>query len=260
MTNNIFDIQRFGKLIHRKWIHPTNFAWRNLALMAFPILFLLLNFWKGIYTVSLDTRANIFGIIFVISILFSPFMFFMNYNHPKKGITDILLPASILEKYLVMQLTGLIYAPAIILLSYGLMDSLLGLIFPQIMTGYAVVEFFRELDTNWEQILLLFGLYQFILFCNLWFRKNKQIKTLAVLIITNIITAGIAVGIIYLFFRGYETDNMSIDIFNGKISTMMEYYYDPLYLTIQLARFFVDIIIPGGLMVGSYFMLKTKRY
>lgn len=263
MNNNIFDIKRFGKLIYRKWFHPTNFAWRNIyPFMALPVLFLLLNLWGGGNTVSLDSRASVFGLLIVISIVFAPFIYFNNYNHPKKGITDILLPASIFEKYMVMQLTGILFSPILIFIMYGLTDTLLSLLFPGKMNGFAVAEFITSFDTNWEKILIIFTVYQFTLFCNLWFVKNKQLKTFGIFILFHITLISLVIGLFFMFIEEMpHMSNLEFNVYEGSGQSLIIKSGDhPTEIIVQLLRIFVDIVMPISLAVGSYFMLKTKRY
>ncbi len=263
MSNNIFDINRFGKLTYRKWFHPTNFAWRTVfSFASLPLLFLLFNLMGDSSTVSLGSRYNVLVFLIVLSIVFSPFIFFFNYNHPKKGIIDAMLPASILEKYLVMQLTGIIYAPLLVVVLYGGMDSLLALLFPKVMSGFAVAQFVSLVELNWEKILILFTLQQCILFCNLWFRRNKPLKTFGVIMLFHIILTGIVVGLFFIFIDDMpHMVGVTFNVYEGRGQSLLIKSGDhPSVVIIQLLRIFVDIVMPIGLVIGSYFMLKTKRY
>ncbi len=263
MSNNIFNIQRFGKLIYRKWFHPTNYSLRSiLPFASLPILFLLFNMIGGPEVVSTDNRGSILWFLVVVSIAFAPFIFFFGYNDSKKGITDALLPASSLEKYLTMHLTNLIYSPIFVLVIYGFTDTLLSILIPSRMPGFAVAEFFNSLSLNWEKVLILFTFQQMILFCNLWFRRNKLLKTFGVFMIFHIILIGVVVGLFYLFIKDMNyIDGLTFNVYEGRGQSLIIKAGDHSSIVIiQLFRIFIDIIMPIGLVIGSYFMLKTKRY
>ncbi len=264
MNNNIFDIQRFGKLLGRQWLDPKNLTLRNFIFAAMPILFLLINSLKGSPIIDSDNSGSflIFAVIFVL--LFSPFMFFNSYNHPKKGITNAMLPASSLEKFIVMQLTGLIYAPLFIFITYGAVDALLSFIFPKIMgNGYAVAVIIEEASNlNWEKIVIIFTVYQSMIFCNLWFIKNKLLKTFGIYIALWIGMLLIVLAILWVFthYIDIEIDNINYSINSDGSSMMIKSGDHPAVIIIKIFRMFINIVMPIGLTIGSYFMLKTKRY
>lgn len=263
MNNNIFDIQRFGKLIKRQWFDASSLKTRNIfPFVLIPVLYLLFNAWKGYPSIAAYDRAETLSILLIVFIVFAPFMYYYNYNHQKKGITDAMLPASSLEKYLVMQLTGIIFAPLLMLVTFGGTDALLSLLFPKVMGGYAVVELVKPFDYNWEQMVITFTAYQSILFCNLWFRKNKPVKTFGVFIAFSIIISVIGVSLFKIFIvdAPYREMNNNFTI-NGEGSSLMIRPGDhPVVVITQIFRIFIDVIMPIGLTIGSYFMLKTKRY
>lgn len=258
MTNNTFDIQRFGKLLKRQWLNPKSYKFGSFVPAVLPLLFLLVRLLTESNEFNAENRAAVLISAVIIIVIFSPFIYFNNINHPKKGIIDAMLPASTLEKFMVMQLTGLVYAPLFILITYGGVDTLLSFLFPSKMGGYAVIEFLNNLDYNWEKYLLLFGAFQSIVFCNLWFVKNKVLKTLGAYSLFGGILMIVAVIAIHLFLNNESNINITMD---GSVGSLMIRPGDhPALVMTQLFRIFMDIIMPITLTIGSYFMLKTRRY
>lgn len=263
MTNNIFDIQRFGKLIKRQWLNPKSYKFGSFVPAAIPILYLLIIFLNDSSESSASARADILLVMIISIIIFSPFIYFNTYNHPKKGVIDTMLPASSLEKFLVMQLTGLVYAPLFILITYGSVDTLVSFLFPSKMSGYAVVDLINNLDYNWEKSLLIFGSFQSVVFCNLWFVKNKVLKTFGVYALFGGLLMIAAIISIQLFINtsgDVDITNVSISMDGNGGSLIIRPGDHPALVMTQLFRIFMDIIMPIALTIGSYFMLKTKRY
>lgn len=263
MNNNIFDINRFGKLIKREWFNPKNFKFGSFVPAALPILFLLTSFLNQSLNYSADQRATYLSVAVIILILSAPFVYFNNFNHPKKGIIDTMLPASSLEKFLVMQLTGLIFAPLFIIITFGGVDTILSLLFPKVMSGYAVVAAVKNLDYNWEKVMIMFTIYQSMIFCNLWFRRNKILKTLGIYIVFGIVMSIIGVLLFKIFVADYSymyTEHINISINGDGSSLMIKQGDHPAFIIIQLSRIFMNIVLPISLTIGSYFMLKTRRY
>lgn len=262
MNSNILNIQRLGKLIYRKWFHPTNFAWRNaLPIALIPVFLFLFSFIDDSTVVAIGDRTSLFIFLLVVSIVFAPFFYFFNYNHPKKGIIDAMLPASSLEKFLTLQLTGIIYSPIIVLILYGGVDTLLSVIFPSRMPGLVFAELINSIDVNWEELLLIFTAHQSIMFCNLWFRRNKLLKTFGVFVIFYVVVFGIFIGYFLLFIQSLDPNsNINFNIFNDNGPLVIRRGDHPAILLIQYFRIFVDIIMPLGLTIGSYLILKKKKF
>lgn len=264
MNNNIFDIQRFGKLIKREWLNPKHLKLGNFIPALLPVLYLLITILNNNdASNSAVDRANILLFTIIVLVYFSPFILFGNINHPKKGIIDTMLPASSLEKFLLMQITGLILVPVYILVTYGFVDTILSTIFPKVLGGYAIITFFEILDYNWEKSLILFGIFQSILFCNLWFKTNKILKTIGAFSIFGGVMLMIAILLVKIFIeKGIDDSIINYNIsFDGSGSSLMIRSGDhPALVITQLSRIFIDIIMPIGLTIGSYFMLKTRRY
>lgn len=211
---------------------------------------------------TLNSRTAIMDIMITFSIIFAPFAFFYHYNHPKKGLTEVMLPASVLEKYLIMQLACILVGPLTIIVLFGGMDSLLALLFPNVYGGFAVKEVLSRMP-DWNNLVVTFITLQALLFCNLLFVRRKLLKTFVTCILSMIF-----VTIIFALFIVILESNTSIPDFSGSIDldvknkSLFEFHSDdhPLVTFIQAFRIFFTIVLPPLFILGSYRLLKTKRY
>lgn len=262
MTNNIFQLDRFGKLIVRNLKRsPKSWTLSAIVLAGLPLLLFLFNVANIGLNSSLNGRASLLQLIMTFAFTFAPFLFFYNYNHPKKGLPEVMLPASALEKYIVMQLACIVFAPLTVFILYGSMDSLLAFIFPKIFNGYAVRETLRNL-TDWESILKSFITLQAILFCNLLFVRRKVLKTFGAFILSMIVFAAIlGIGVAIWNSQTPFTDVNDISLnFGNKGLFEMHVNDHPLVITMQVARILISVVLPILLIIGSYRLLKTKKY
>ncbi|MDO5664052.1 MAG: hypothetical protein Q4G63_02190 [Bacteroidia bacterium] len=261
MTNNIFQLNRFHKVIVRNLQrNPKSWLQSILIFTGLPLVFFLINL-ADFGAVNLANRLSFLEILIYFAFMFSPFVLFFNYNHPKKGLPEVMLPASVLEKYIVMQLACIVIAPLSVLVLYGGMDSLLASVFPRIFEGYAVQQLFLK-SISFNNFSQMFLIQQAILFCNLLFVRQKVLKTTGVFILTSIIfltITGLAIYIMNSQNLFDDTESISLNFGNRNF---FEIYVDdhPFVITTQLARIFTQVVLPVALVIGSYFVMKKKRY
>lgn len=262
MTNNTFQFDRFYKLIVRNLQrNPKSWMQSILIFAGLPLVFFLINLADFGASVDLANRVFFLSFLTGVAFIFSPFVLFFNYNHPKKGLPEVMLPASVLEKYLVMQLACIVIAPLSIFLLFGGMDSLLAFIFPRIYAGFAVQQFFQE-SISLNDFSQMFLIQQTIVLCNLLFTRRKVLKTAGVFILTSIVFLTIAGLAMYIvdsqnLFEDAENINLS---FGSRNLFEMHVNDHPIVITTQLARIFVQVVLPVALIVASYFVMKKKRY
>lgn len=264
MQNNIFQLERFGKLAKRNFYQDNKKNLNNIiAFVGFPVLFFLFNLFNGHTTFSADARLTVMVIIIVLAFIFAPFHFFSETNQPRKGFIDAMLPASLFEKYLLMQLTCLIVAPLMPLVFYGGIDWLLSAIAPNVFRGSALQQLFSSDEFKWDGYMALIVAQQFIFFFNLHFVRNKMVKTIATLFVMQIAIMTILFLVVRLFFWGYVNGtvdgNLEVNILNGK-SLLIADGYDVLTVMTQILRILLHIVLPIGLVIGSYFRFKSIRY
>lgn len=262
MINNIFHLQRFSKLFVRNLkSNPRTWLQSTLVFAGMPVLFLVLNIADFGINPSLSFRSNVFELMIGISFIIAPFTQFFNYNHPKKGLTEVMLPASVLEKYVMMQLVCIVVAPLSIFVLYGGMDSLLALIFPRIFEGYAVQQFFQN-PISLNDFSQMFLIQQTILLCNLLFTRRKVLKTAGVFILASIVFLAIAGLGMYIMESQNLFDNVENINFTLSSRSLFEIHVNdhPFVITAQLVRIFIQVVLPVALIVASYFVMKKKRY
>lgn len=262
MDNNTFQVDRFCKLIVRNLKSIRKYWIQSLLVFAgFPLLFFLTNLSHIGGVISLNSRISFMNDLITTLVIFSPFMLFFNYNHPKKGLTEVMLGASVLEKYLVMQLACLLFTPVAIVIFYGGMDSFLALLFPTLYKGLVLEQILHH-SVDWNEITFMLLLQQAVFFFNLLFVRRKVAKTFGVFILAMIVTVA-AIGTIASVFESgsssAEFHNFNFDFSKRELFAI---YADdrPIIIIIQITRIFFQVIAPLALMVSSYFVMKNKRY
>ncbi len=257
MTNNTFKLDRFSNVIGRTFKQNKKVGLTSiLVFVGVPLLLFLFNL-MGLKPTSTAARGLFFRQIVTFVFMLSPFIYFYNVNHPKKGLNEVMLPASVLEKYLNMMLFCMIIVPLTAIVLYGGMDSLIALIFPQYFKGFAIREFMK-LFTDWNGLLTIFLVMQGVFFFNVLFSSRKALKSIGAYMLISIVatilisTVTIIANNSTVAFDSYTRgDRGYFEIFKGDHFLM---------IFIQLNKIFMKIALPIGLMIGSYFILKNKRY
>lgn len=261
MINNTFSLTRFYQLLVRSLQqNPKSWLLSIAIFVGLPLLFLVLNIADIGISTSVENRISYLQLFTNMAFIFSPFILFYHYNHPKKGLTDVMLPASVLEKYIAMQFSCIVLAPLAVLVLFGIPDSLFALIFPKIYGGYAVPAAIADYF-SWDTFSQNFITQQFILFFNLLFVRRKVLKTIGVSILILIIFLMIVVagaGILDSQLID-ETQDITVNIANRNLFEI--HVGDrPIVIVTQIARIIVQVVLPIVLVIGSYFILKNKKY
>lgn len=261
MDNNIFNPNRFYKLIVRNLKSTQKYWFQGLLIFAgLPLLILLINLSSTGLAISLNNRMLFIDILIRSLAIVSPFILFFNYNHPKKGLTEVMLAASVFEKYVAMQLACLLF-PLIILILFGGVDSLLSFLFPRVHEGYAIQQILNN-NIDWNRITSILLFQQTVFFFNMLFVNKKAVKTLGVFILYFIaLTATIVITISIWESRIAMADfrNLNFDYTERGLFTIYSNDH-PIILFIQYIRIFTQVVVPLIFMTGSYFVMKNKRY
>lgn len=263
MNNNIFQINRVGMLIRRTFQQYSKIFLSNaLVLAGIPILLLLLDILASGGGPSLSSRSSVLAFLAGGFIILSPFAYYNFYNHPKKGLSEVMLPASVLEKFVVMQFVCMIYVPLMVLVFFGGIDAILTTLFPKYQTGYAIVELFNN-KLSVDGVLLVYLTLQFVFFCNLFFVRRKQIKTAVSYMVVNLLGILILVAVLSALESSGYFDGLSGSMsINPNNRGLFEFYKgDHTFITsFMIFRIFMELVMPIVFMVGSYRIMKTKRY
>lgn len=267
--NNIFQPKRFTNLFIREFQYNSK-SWLYFAVLfvGFPVLLFLLNIANIGLESSLETRYTFFVLFLTIILVFGPFILFSSINHPKKGLTGVMLPASTFEKYLMMQLTCLLLAPITVFVLYGGIDALLHLISPSLFQGTVLGQLFSS-QLDFEQIAIKFLFLQIFVFFNLLFVRRKILKSFGSLIAIQSVMMIIFISILYLFEKlgmyneyidkeGHHNYNFHFD---GELSLFdFDASYPSFIIVLQIFRIFFVIVLPIILMISSYYLLRNKKY
>ena len=263
MTNNTFKLDRFSNVIGRTFKQNKKVGLTSiLVFVGVPLLLFLFNL-MGLNPTSIVMRQIFFRLIVVFAFILSPFIYFYGINHPKKGLNEVMLPASVLEKYLNMMLFCMIIVPLSAVVLYAATDSLIALIFPKYFNGFAIREF-MTIFTDLGDLLNVFLIMQSLFFFNLLFSSRKILKTIGAFMLIGVATTILSATVMIIADQAGTFESLAkTDI---TIYTEDRGYFDIhksdhfLFIYLQLVRIFTTIVVPIGLMIGSYFILKNKRY
>ncbi len=263
MSNNIFQFNRVGKLIGRTFKQNSRtFLNNTLVLAGLPILFFLIARLLAVNVPSSLFRGDLLAFLVGTIFMFSPFFYYYFYNHPKKGLSEVMLPASVLEKFVVMQLVCAVFAPLMVLVFYGASDVLMVTLFPKHYSGYAITEFFYNIfksNGKW----LIFLTLQAVFFANLFFVRRKILKSIASFMVVNLLLGiFIVIGITVMEYLGYyDASSGNMNIYAGDRGLFEFYLGDPpLVIISMITRLFMGLVLPILFMIGSYRLMKTNRY
>lgn len=265
MQNNIFQLDRFYKLLKRKMLFQSKktIIQTIISFVGIPLLFLTVALISG-DDFGLTTRTSFFMAIMIGLFLAAPFHYFSDINEPRKGLMDAMLPASLLEKYIMMQFTCLIVAPLLPFVMFGGTDWIISTLAPSSFDGSVYSNLKSVKEIPWDMLMSGIALQQLVIFFNMHFIRNKKIKTLGTIIVLHIAGMLLFFLAIRLFAWDFVTGSMTgadinINLLNGD-SLFFSLKDHPIIILIQLTRIFAAIILPTGLLIGSYYKLKSIKF
>ncbi len=176
--NNMFSLHRFAKLLRYDLVTNapkffTTFLYLCLLVPFFGVIDFVFN---GSITLTLshNEREFIYASIIIVGTFISPMIIYKHINHYKNGITFISLPASALEKFLSMVVVCCFIVPVSFLVANACLDFLLSsTIFANVYSGHITISDLIKGD----DVVVLYYLMGFALFCNMFFSTNKISKT-----------------------------------------------------------------------------------
>ncbi len=257
MQNNIFQLHRFYKLLKRKVLFQSkkSILFMMISYVGLPLLFLVIGIISG-DGIDLMTRKSFFMLGLSVLFVFAPFHYFIDINEPRKGLIDAMLPASILEKYIMMQFSCIVIAPLLPFVLFGGTDWIVTTLAPNTFDGSIYSSLNPIKDVPWDMLMGIFVIQQLVLFFNMHFLRQKQIKTLGAIAFLQIAGLMFIVGLASIF-RATGTHN--IQITTGK-SLLFSFSDNPFFVITQLTRIFTLVILPIVLVVISYDKLKSIKY
>ena len=264
-----FNINRFFKLVQKESSERFHMSLKIAAIFGA----LLAGYWLSIIVFSYgestsiaSSRASFIFFAAMLSMLIAPFNLYKSYNHKKGGIDYLLLPASVMEKYLSMLINCVILLPVFTFCTVLLTDTIITTVTPQIFNGYAIssLNLGEKFAKGYAEALIMqLG----FIYCNLLFRKYKVTKTLLSTIGLYIVFAMTLVFLVTVVFKEdfLIMEKMNINISIDKISDISKLeefgnfsaLFKTLYYTSQI--FFYGVL-PAWFLFGSYHRMKTLQY
>lgn len=265
--NEIFNKNRFFKLVKKEFSERTAVIIKIAAIFSL----LLAGYWLSMLIfnggpASASSRNSYLFLATMITMIIAPFNLYRNYNHPKKGIDYVILPASVTEKFLSMLTNTVIFLPLITFGSILITDTILATISPKMFPGYifsALVDYEKPFENIFEALILQFG----CIFGNFLFQKNKALKTILSGVGLYIALAFILVIMITVVFKDdfqtmqnmkmtLKVENLSdIDKIQGFESTgtiLKGFYYS--FMVIFYG------IFPIAFLTGTFYKMKNQQY
>ncbi len=268
--NDIFSFNRYLKLVKKELTERAPVVIKIAAIFSI----ILFSYWLGkVFGIfnhvnPIGTGSRITYILFAtfVTMIIAPFNLYKNYNHPKKGIDFIVLPASVTEKFFSMQIISVVILPLATFFLLLLVDSLLATISPSIFSGYAVNDLWshKNLLENISETLIF---QQGCIFGNFLFRKNKIFKTIMAGISIYLVLAIIIVFIISVLFKEQfaELQGMNRSFTINNASELNNFFGEGnvpgFFKWLQnLTIILFYVIFPLGFISGTFYKMKTQQY
>lgn len=280
MTNNTFNLSRFGKVLStdiksgfsKSWVTLLNLALIPVYGMFFTGFFRVLfgETWAGQpYTV----RVVIFAFVILAVLIAVPIMLYGKLTDKAPGSSFTLVPASVLEKTLSMVLVSCVIAPAVFCGAYYLVDGLVCVIVPS--SGAPLIDFSgllnlgNSLSEESERFAALVNtvtnpaLYiddaiqvaLCFLLGALMFKKGKFAKTVLVLMLIGIVSSSICTPIFAhtgMAAASAGSTEEALQLIESKLG----WIFDNLALVDTIS----DTLVNVALCIAIFFRIKTIKH
>lgn len=260
VMENIFSLKRFWLLVRKQANeNRTNFLYL-IMIMFIPVIFVhIFPFTRGAETVF-DFYKNSFLLVGGIY----TGMFFKNWTYTSRAATVLMLPATTLEKIiLVFFYTVVVLIPVITVVYYGSHFAISEILNPEI--PFSFIEQYHGLSPLPAVILYVILPYTFLqsicLLFSVWFNKRQIVMAFgAILIVFSII------GILLLQYVSWLSKNNSVTYTDLLVFYPTDLKYNisgsPLVITSPLITSVNILIIALSTLLiylASYFKLKEKE-
>ena len=238
--NDIFSFKRFGRTLRHDIIGTANRA--GLSMLLTPVIVLLavalvMQLYDLIFMYRFGEEIPVypvarFVILCITHIILMLFMATSSFGHltdRRNNITQLMLPASTLEKFLSITIIYYIFTPIVIFLAGWAGDTLIALTGLGGFTGYmnpadmvhSIDKFYGEVfvpgmapvlnHALWSWLAGYFMVAAFVLLCAILFKSYKVLKTIAVylglsLVLGNLQTIFFGKKVLFLM-EGIETQS-----------------------------------------------------
>lgn len=261
-----FNITRFGKLFKKEFVERAPIIFKIMAVISLILIGIWLTSILLSKNTSIQTEIRSVYIYLAVfgSAVIAPFSFYSNFNHSKKGLDYISLPASISEKFLSMLLLSLIVMPIIAFTTVISTDSVIAFISPKYFSGLIISDslFFSKL---FYSIPDLFILPSMCFLGNLIYRKNKVVKTSLSAAGVYILLSAILVLVFQYFFKT-ELSTLGSNL-NYRFDNLINIYQSDLIAKFPVMKLVVGVMallynfgIPAAALTGAYYRIKNIQY
>lgn len=257
MESQFFQFNRFKNLVKREFHGLSRSKYLILSIVAGVVLFMLiLNYINSDSSFQVSARADKYVSTTRLLFLLTAILSYKNVNHPQKGFIETMLPASTFEKFLKMQVFSFIILPVGFLLISVSFDMIFSLAlsnesFYMILPG--IIKSLSKISKVEIWIVMFYAQLLFLL--NLFIKSHKLLKTLGFIIISHL---GLFILVILVSF----TIASNFDGFVGKTNEGVYNidFDDIIWKSSYYIKVFIGYGVILGLMIGSYFKLKSLRY
>lgn len=267
---DIFNLNRFGKLLRKEISERIPVIIKIAAILSL----ILIGFWLTYLViddnpmVSSNNRFIYLYLAAYFTAVMAPFNLYKSFNHHKKGLDYITLPASVQEKFLSMILVSFVVMPLIVFLSIMATDTMISIVNPSVFKGFIFSNLNESpfINNSNASITDFMILPLFCLLGNLLFRGNKIVKTF-------LSFAGIYILLVlivsFLFLYVFKNQVSEIQGAQIKITVdnLADLYRNNLFDDYPLIRITAAILsvlysigFPVGAFVGAYYRMKNLQY
>lgn len=269
--NEFFSTNRYYKLLKKELTERAPMIIKiagifSLLLVVYWLSMLLHLF--NVYPISIVGRSSYLIFATFITMVIAPFNLYRSYNHPKKGIDYVLLPASVPEKFVSMLTNTVIILPLITFFSILLTDTILSTISPSMFPGYLINSIWST-GKLFENVAGTLIFQQGCILGNFLFKKNKVFKTMLSGAGLYIALALILVFVLSVVFKDQfgTLHDMNVqfrmDSFffsksgmadgNESVAGFLKGLYNFLSVVIY-------VVLPAGFLTATFFKMKTQQY
>ncbi|PKO95860.1 MAG: hypothetical protein CVU12_07930 [Bacteroidetes bacterium HGW-Bacteroidetes-7] len=266
---DIFNINRFGKLLKKELSERLPIMLKIAVILSIS----LVGFWLTYIIFKTDPQVSSYGravylfLVTYFTAVMAPFNMYKGFNHHKKGIDYISLPASVQEKFLSMVIISLVAMPLLVFAMVMMTDTAIALINPSVFKGFIFSDtsFLNSSSTSFADLSIL---PLFCLLGNLLFRGNKVVKTFLSIAGTYIVFILIVAFLFLYVFKDQITEIQGLQLqIKLTVNSLTELYrnevfegYPAIKVTIAALAVLYNVGFPVGALTGAYYRMKTIQY
>ena len=267
--NNVFAIKRFGALVKKECREFFgNFGLTVLSMTGTYVIYLLASLLSS-SSPGILSRLSLIVVWTGLALVFAPSKVYGMANHKKMGLSYVQLPSSALEKTISMFVVTYLCVTLSMLISLFAVDTLFYLLFPSRSSGFLLTGSHSMFSI--KTFFDLFVIQSLFVLGNMVFKRQKVVKTLAVLI-----------GFVFLlsFVMGLLVKAIGIEVVERWIDTMLKDFPQEIEpgrivgmrglrlwsVENPLIRNFVFItdtvrgLVVASCWFGTYRLIKTTKY